>query len=85
MIQERKTTISIYRTAKVELIEYRDLKDGFWWNKEKGVFHNYYISDCFGSYSQVCKELVNLLFENDKKSNLHNEIVIKELILKNGN
>lgn len=79
----RKTTTSIYKTAKVVLIEYRDLNGNFWWTRTRGTMSSHYVNfDCFGSYSNVCKELVNLMSENTNVSD-YNEKVIKQL--KNGN
>lgn len=79
----KKTTTSIFRTAKVELVEYRDLNHNFWWNRTRGTISNHYVNfDCFGSYSQVCKELVNLMSENTNIYD-YNEKVIKGI--KNGN
>lgn len=79
----RKTTTSIFRTAKVELVEYRDLNGNFWWTRTRGTMSNHYvIFDCFGSYSKVCKELVSLISENTNIYD-YNEKVIKNI--KNGN
>ena len=79
----RKTTTSIYKTGKVELVEYRDLNGNYWWSRTGGRMSNHYVNfDCFGSYSKVCKELVNLMSKNTSIY-VYNEKVIKEI--KNGN
>ncbi len=79
----KKTTTSIFRTAKVELVEYRDLNGNFWWIRTRGTMSNHYVNfECFGSYSKVCKELVSLMSENNNLEQL-NEKVIKRI--KNGN
>lgn len=75
--------MSIYKTAKVELIEYKDLNGNFWWTRTASILSNHYVNfECFGSYSQVCKELVNLMSENIMINNYDEKVINK---IKNGN
>lgn len=77
----KKTTISIYKSARIEGVCYLSLTQDLYWDENNS---NYFINKyCFTpNYNKICRRLVNYLSENNNLEQL-NEKVIKRI--KNGN